>query len=50
MAYACSGGCPRLNYWSNPSVLYNGIPMGTTSTNDNERVLNNTRNTVAAFR
>ncbi len=22
MAYDCSGGCPRLNYWSNPSNLY----------------------------
>ena len=50
MAYACSGGCPRLNYWSNPSILYNGIPMGTTSQSDNERVLNLTRGTVAAFR
>jgi hypothetical protein len=50
MAYACTGGCPRLNYWSNPNVLYNGHPMGTTSTNDNARVLNNTRATVAAFR
>ena len=50
MAYACSGGCPRLNYWSNPSVLYNGLPMGTSTQSDNERVLNNTRATVAAFR
>lgn len=50
MAYACSGGCPRLNYWSNPSKLYNGQPMGTTTRSNNVRVLNNTRNTVAAFR
>ena len=50
MAYACTGGCPRLNYWSNPSKLYNGLPMGTTSTSDNARVLNLTRGTVAAFR
>ena len=50
MAYNCSGGCPRLNYWSNPNKLYNGHPMGTASTSDNTRVLNNTRNTVAAFR
>lgn len=50
MAYACTGGCPRLNYWSNPAVLYNGQPMGTTSSNHNQRVLNNTRATVAAFR
>jgi hypothetical protein len=50
MAYDCSGGCPRLNYWSNPTKLYNGHPMGTAGTNDNARVLNNTRATVAAFR
>lgn len=50
MAYNCSAGCPRLDYWSNPNILYNGHPMGTTSQNDNARVLNNTRATVAAFR
>ena len=50
MAYACTGGCPRLNYWSNPNNLYNGHPMGTTTKNHNARVLNDTRATVAAFR
>ena len=50
MAYNCPAGCPRLNYWSNPSILYNGAPMGTSTQSDNERVLNNTRATVAAFR
>ncbi|MFL6193504.1 MAG: M12 family metallo-peptidase [Thermoanaerobaculia bacterium] len=50
MAYDCSGGCPRLNYWSNPNNLYNGVPMGTTTKNHNARVLNDTRATVAAFR
>ncbi len=50
MAYNCPAGCPRLNYWSSPLTLYNGLPMGTASQSDNHRVLNNTRNTVAAFR
>ncbi|HTG32273.1 MAG TPA: hypothetical protein VLB76_05030 [Thermoanaerobaculia bacterium] len=50
MAYDCSGGCPRLNYWSNPNKLYNTHPMGTTTRNHNARVLNDTRATVAAFR
>lgn len=50
MAYACSGGCPRLLYWSNPDVTYGGIPMGTATSSDNHRVLNNTAATVAAFR
>lgn len=50
MAYDCSPSCTRLNYWSNPNNLYNGHPMGTTATNDNARVLNATRTTVAAFK
>ncbi|WP_164712231.1 PAN domain-containing protein [Methylobacterium currus] len=50
MAYACSGGCPRLQYWSNPDVQYNGIAMGSTASNNNARVLNATAATVAAFR
>jgi hypothetical protein len=50
MAYDCSGGCPRLNYWSNPNKLFNGQPMGTAGSNNNALVLNNTRATVAAFR
>jgi hypothetical protein len=50
MAYDCTGGCPRLNYWSNPNNLYNGHAMGTTTKNHNARVLNDTRATVAAFR
>ncbi len=43
------GDCPRLNYWSNPNKLYNGVPMGTATRADNARVLNTTRGTVAAF-
>jgi hypothetical protein len=50
MAYDCPGGCPRLQYWSNPDITYNGIPMGTAGTNNNARVLNETALDVAAFR
>lgn len=50
MAYDCTSGCTRLNYWSNPGKTYGGVAMGTTTKNDNHRVLNNTRATVAAFR
>jgi len=50
MAYDCASGCTRLNYWSNPLKTYNGQPMGTAAKNDNARVLNSTRATVAAFR
>lgn len=50
MAYDCPGGCPRLNYWSSPLKLYNGVPMGTASQSDNARVLNLRAASVAAFR
>ncbi|MEN5287599.1 zinc-dependent metalloprotease [Stenotrophomonas lactitubi] len=50
MAYDCSAGCPRLNYWSNPNISYNGVPMGIASSADNQRVLVNTKATIAAFR
>lgn len=53
MAYNCKDGCPRLQYWSNPNINYpavGGVPMGTASTNDNARVLNQTAATVGAFR
>ncbi|WP_137937688.1 M12 family metallo-peptidase [Chitinivorax sp. B] len=50
MAYNCSSSCPRLQYWSNPNVSYGGVPMGTTATHDNARVLNLTASTVSGFR
>jgi hypothetical protein len=50
MAYNCTRGCARINFWSNPSVLYNGVPMGTATKNNNARVLNDTRAVVSAFR
>ena len=50
MAYDCSPSCPRLQYWSNPDVSYNGVAMGTIATNNNARVLNTTAATVATFR
>jgi hypothetical protein len=54
MAYDCEGGCPRLNYWSNPEISMDGRPMGVVYTDplaaDNHRSLNNTAYTVANFR
>ncbi|MGE4072016.1 MAG: M12 family metallo-peptidase [Lysobacterales bacterium] len=50
MAYACSNNCTRINYWSNPAKTRNGVPMGTTNLNHNQRVLNNTKATIAGFR
>ncbi|WP_422507546.1 zinc-dependent metalloprotease [Stenotrophomonas sp. GZD-301] len=50
MAYNCTRSCPRLNFWSNPNINYNGIPMGIAASADNQRVLVNTKAAVAAFR
>ncbi|MFZ2753076.1 MAG: M12 family metallo-peptidase [Lysobacteraceae bacterium] len=51
MAYACTtGGCPRINYWSNPAKTYGGQAMGNTTRAHNQRVLNTTKATIAAFR
>ena len=52
MAYNCTnaGGCPRINYWSNPAKTYGGQAMGNTTRAHNQRVLNNTAATIAAFR
>jgi peptidyl-Asp metalloendopeptidase len=51
MAYACTtGGCPRINYWSNPANTYGGQAMGNTTRAHNQRVLNTTKATIAAFR
>ncbi|MBF0496987.1 MAG: hypothetical protein HQK58_10515 [Deltaproteobacteria bacterium] len=54
MSYDCPNKCPRINYWSNPDVLYQGRPTGvdyqSISAADNRRSLNNTAITVANFR
>ncbi len=55
MSYGSScGNCPRLGYWSNPNVLYNGLPMGIpegqANAAHNALVHNNTAYTVANFR
>lgn len=46
--------CTRLQYWSNPDVLYSGVPMGVPESSpnpaDNRKTLNNTASTVANFR
>jgi len=51
MAYDCSPTpcATRVNYWSTPYRLYNGVAMGTATTSNNTRVLNTTKTTVAGF-
>ncbi len=50
MAYNCSGGCTRINWWSNPNKTRGGVPMGTSSQSDNARVLNITSPIMADFK
>ena len=43
------GYCKRVQYWSNPDITFDGVPMGTEDTHNNARVLNETAETVASF-
>jgi len=42
-------GCPRIPFWSNPRVMYQGEPTGTLS-EDNARVVLEQAERVASFR
>ena len=51
--YDAGFNCTRIPYWSNPSVSYNGDPMGEEDGGcdaNNAKTLDNTASTVAAFR
>ena len=57
MAYSCpTVSCPRVKYFSNPRLLYNGRPLGIdhtinpTNSADNARSMNDVRQIVAAWR
>ncbi len=57
MAYACpTASCPRVKYFSNPRLLYNGRPLGIDHTvnpansADNARSMNEVRHIIAAWR
>ena len=45
MAYYTSGHSGRVNYWSNPGVIYpvTGTPTGVTDVSDNARLLTENR-------
>lgn len=34
LSYDCPGGCERLQWFSNPSKLYQGLPLGSATTNN----------------
>ncbi len=50
MAYNCSNGCPRINYWANPNKTRDGVAMGTATRAHDARVLNERAPVLAAFR
>lgn len=56
MSYDCPGGCPGINYWSNPRISYRGEPLGVDYASnpgraaDNVRSMNEIRNVAANFR
>ncbi len=52
MSYSteCTSGCARVAQFSNPAVIYNGVPTGIQDARDNSRSIENTADTVANFR
>jgi hypothetical protein len=54
MSYNCPSGCTRVNFWSNPNLSFNGVPMGIdinqTNSAYNALSLNQTAPYVANFR
>lgn len=52
MSYSteCTGGCTRRPYFSNPDIIFNGVPTGIAEQRDNARTADDVAAIVAAFR
>ena len=54
MSYNCPTWCPRIDYWSNPNVSYNGeaigIPIGQTNEADGKISITNNAGIIANWR
>lgn len=55
MSYSCTGtSVPRVNFFSNPNITFNGLPTGVPATEplpcDNAQSLNRDGHAVASFR
>ncbi len=46
----CTMGCARRPYFSNPEVLFGGLPTGIENARDNARSINNTADRIANYR
>lgn len=52
MSYAdpCTNGCTRVPYFSNPQIVYSGLPTGIDNQRDNARSIEQTADIIAAYR
>lgn len=52
MSYSdpCTSGCTRRQYFSNPSIVFNGVPTGIDNQRDNARSMENTADFIANYR
>lgn len=46
----CTSGCTRVAYFSNPNIVFNGVPTGITNARDNARSIDNTADWIANYR
>jgi len=46
----CPAGCVRVAYFSNPAVIFNGVPTGIDNARDNARSIENTSDYIANYR
>jgi hypothetical protein len=46
----CTNGCNRAPFFSNPDVVYLGLPTGVANARDNARSINNTADWIANYR
>ncbi|MEQ1644598.1 MAG: M12 family metallo-peptidase [Pyrinomonadaceae bacterium] len=46
----CTNGCTRVAYFSNPNVIFNGVPTGIINARDNARSIDNTADWIAGYR
>lgn len=50
MAYDCPKHCTRLQFWANPNIKFEGVPMGNATVSNDSRVLNERAPLVAQYR
>ncbi len=52
MSYSdpCTNGCTRVPYFSNPNVIFNGVPTGIPNARENARSIDNTADWIANYR